>query len=231
MSKISIIIPVYNHARELPRALQSIFNQTFKDLEVIVVDDGSTDDLSSALAGFQDRIKVISQENRGAAAARNAGARLAGGEYIIFWDADVVAQPAMLQKMARILEERPETSFVYCSFKFGWKKFNCGPFDQAKLKKINYITTTTLLRRRDFPGFDASLKKFQDWDLWLTMTEQGKGGYWVPEVLFTAKPRRGGMSAWLPSFLYWLPLPRVKDYYYWRQVINKKHQLNKFRIQ
>ena len=122
MIKVSVVIPVYNHARELPAALQSIFNQTFKDLEVIVVNDGSTDDWQKALVLFQDRIKVISQANRGAAAARNAGARLATGEYIIFWDADVIAKPDMLEKMEHVLTLHPEASYVYCNAMLGKKK-------------------------------------------------------------------------------------------------------------
>lgn len=228
MAKVSIVIPVYNHAKELPETLESIFSQSFKDFEIIVVNDGSTDHLPKILEHFQNRIRVVNQEHRGAAAARNAGAHLAEGKFLIFWDADIKAAPAMLQKMAEVLDARPEISFVYSSFKFGWKKFWCGPFDPEKLKRLNYITTTSLLRRADFPGFDERLKKFQDWDLWLTLAEQGKVGYWIPEMLFRVKTRKSGMSRWLPSFFYHLPLAnrlkRVQEYNYWRSVVLDKHQ-------
>jgi len=97
-----------------------------------------------------------------------------------------------------------------------------------------YITTTSLIRAKDFPGFDESLKKFQDWDLWLTMLEQGKIGVWIPEVLFSAKPRKAGISTWLPSFIHKIPWPifgwmprEVENYQKAKRVIEEKHNLEK----
>ncbi|MCX6778686.1 MAG: hypothetical protein NTU97_00435, partial [Candidatus Magasanikbacteria bacterium] len=70
--------------------------------------------------------------------------------------------------------------------------------------------------------------KFQDWDLWLSLLAKGKGGVWVPEFLFKAITKRGGLSSWLPSCIYkitWLPLPALKKYQYWQKKIKNKHHL------
>lgn len=234
--KISIIIPVYNHAEELPATLESVFGQTFSarsgDLEVIVVNDGSTDNVEAILAKWQKKysnLKVINQPNRGAPAARNRGFEEARGEYVIFWDADMTAKPEMLEKELAELEKHPEASYVYSSFKFGWKNFKCGHFDPAKIKKLNFVHTSALIRREHFPYFNESLKKFQDWDLWLTMLEQGRRGRWIPETLFHVRPRRQGISSWLPSFVYrfpWLPIPALRKYTYWKKILAKRHNLN-----
>lgn len=232
---ISVIIPHYNHASILGRALESVVGQRFfglrpqNDTEVIVVDDGSDETqkeyLRQEIMPRFPQVKFIFSEHMGAAAARNRGFKDSSGQYVIFWDADIVGRPEMLAKMKKALDVHPEASYAYSSFKFGWKKFFCGPFDAERLKQMNYITTTSLIRREHFPEFDESLKKFQDWDLWLTMLKQGHIGVWTPEVLFQVAVK-GTMSQWLPSFMYhfpWLPLPAVKKYFYWKSVVRKKH--------
>jgi hypothetical protein len=104
-----------------------------------------------------------------------------------------------------------------------------GEFSAEKLTKMPYIHTMALIKRKDFPatGWDESIKKLQDWDLWLTMLEQGKIGYWVHQVLFTVAP--GGIySSWLPSAAYkLLPfLPAVKKYQAAVKIIKTKHGIN-----
>jgi glycosyltransferase involved in cell wall biosynthesis len=232
MPKISIIIPTFEHGDTIEVCLLSLFNQTFKDYEIIVVNDGSTDNTQKILEKYKDKIKIITQENKGAPAARNRGFRESSGEFIIFCDADVTARPDMLQKMFGALLEHPEYSYAYSSFKWGWKKFKLHEFNTEKLKRGNFITSTSLVRREHFPaaGWDESLKKFQDWDLWLTMLKEGHIGYWIPEYLFSVKPRRNGISSWLPSFFHkipwgkigWVPKEIVK-YNNALEVIKKKH--------
>ena len=95
---VSVIIPTFNRAEVVSRAVNSVLNQTFKDFECIVVDDGSTDETDSVLRGFADKIKVIKTENRGVSAARNTGAKLAAGKYIAFLDSDDEWKPKKLQK-------------------------------------------------------------------------------------------------------------------------------------
>ncbi|HBW73896.1 MAG: Glycosyl transferase group 1 [Candidatus Magasanikbacteria bacterium GW2011_GWC2_45_8] len=233
---VSVIIPAYNHKKELLHTLDTLRAQTYGSLEIIVVDDGSKDDTQAALAEehnkWQNRrsFKYIRTEHEGAPAARNAGIKNARGTLVIFWDADITAEPEMIEKMVYTLKENPSAAFVYSSFYFGWKKFMCGPFDAERLKQTNYITTTSLLRREFFPGFDQSLARFQDWDVWLTIAERGGTGVWIPEALFRVKPRGGaGMSVWLPSFVYDFSLltnwKRVKDYQEARARVMTKHHL------
>lgn len=230
---VSIIIPAWNHGRELMDCLKSIEAQTYRPLEVIVVDDGSTDDTQARLLSFQSSLPfkfIRFDQNRGAAAARNAGARLTSGDYLLFVDADALLRPIAIRRMLETLEARPDASFSYSSFRFGWKKFKSRPFDATALRLRPYIHTTALIRREAFPGFDESLKKFQDWDLWLTVTERGGTGVWIPEGLFKISVGRKGMSRWLPSVFHVLPWERIgwmprelKNYRYWERVVKEKH--------
>lgn len=227
---ISVVIPVYNHERELELALDSICRQTYKNVEIIVVDDGSEPSVKCKLSN----IKCFHQPHLGAPATRNRGFRESKGEYVIFWDADVIAEPEMLEKMIAALGAQIEASFAYSNFYFGRKKMPAQPFDICALKQKNYIHSTSLIRREAVIPWDESLKRFQDWDLWLTMAEQGKVGEWVPEYLFRILPRRSGMSSWLPAFAYkkpwkWLPIiaESVRLYGEAKQVIFDKHRLIK----
>jgi hypothetical protein len=206
---ISVVIPAYQHGPELPRSLDSIFAQTIKDLEVIVVNDGSTDDTEERVKPYLDRIRYIAQENRGGNAARNRGAAEATGEFIIFYDADIAMRPDGLELMVDALRRHPEAAYAYSSFALGFKKFRLFDFDAELLKKRNYIHCTSLIRRSCFLGFDEQVRRLQDWDLWLTMLENGDRGVFVDEVLFKCLPHHGGISVWVPSLFYKLPLRQL----------------------
>jgi glycosyltransferase involved in cell wall biosynthesis len=228
---ISIIIPIYNQAKKLAKCLDSIATQTYKKYEIIVVDDGSTDNVKEVVEASKQKhswtnIALIKQTNQGAPAARNRGAKQAKGDYFLFCDADITMDNQALEYLVESLEEHPEASYAYSSFKFGFKTFRLFPFDAEKLKQMPYIHTAALIRAKDFPGFDVSLKKFQDWDLWLTMLEQGHTGFWIDKILFKAAGG-GTMSSWLPSFAYKL-FPNnknVKKYNEAKEIIIKKHNL------
>ena len=231
---ISIIIPTYQHGDTIEACLLSLFGQTHKDYEIIVVNDGSTDNTREVLDKYKDRVKIIHQQNKGAPVARNRGFKESSGDFIIFCDADVKARTDMLEKMLNVLLKNEDCSYSYSSFKWGWKNFNLHEFDGQKLKKGNFITSTSLIRREHFPknGWDESLKKFQDWDLWLTMLKNGCKGIWIPEILFTVKPRRNGISSWLPSVLYKIPWDKIgwapkeiKKYNKALKIIKEKYKL------
>ncbi|WKZ29236.1 MAG: glycosyltransferase family A protein [Patescibacteria group bacterium] len=234
MKSISVIIPCYNHAATVGRCLESVYAQTLPAFEVVVVDDGSTDALDAALKPFLGKIKLVRQINSGGPAARNRGFRESKGDLVLFCDADIILRPDALEKLTAALDAHPEAAYAYASFKFGWKAFPLGPFDPARLKKHNYIHTGSLIRREKFPGFDESLKRFQDWDLWLTMLERGDTGVWVPEFLANVhvSSKRGGISNWLPKLAYRLPWKwlgwkpkRVVEYEAAAAVIRRKHSL------
>ena len=236
---ISIIIPVYNHAKELIFCLDSILQQDFPELEVIIVDDGSQDNLQKVLDKQKEkfnkrniRLKTIHQDNKGANSARNRGFLESLGNYVIFLDADIVMKPTMLKKMRNTLKINPEASYAYSSFKFGFKTFKLWKFNEEKLKQMPYIHTSSLIRHSDFLEFDEKIKKLQDWDLWLTMLENGRKGVWIPEVLFKIKPRKKGMSFWLPSFFYKIPwrkiginFNRIEEYENAVKIIKQKHKI------
>lgn len=232
---ISIIIPVYNQAKKLIKTLEGIARQTCIDYEVIIVNDGSSDGVEDTFAAYYRKLTsdnkylFINQTNRGAPVARNRGYQEARGEYLFFCDADAILKPPALETMLGVLTNNPTVSYVYSSFYWGRKLFKLGEFDPEKLKKMPYIHTMSLIRRADFPaaGWDESIKKLQDWDLWLTMLEQGKVGLWIPQALFTVSPG-GTISSWLPSFAYkFLPfLPNVKKYLAAVKIVKEKHGLN-----
>lgn len=223
---ISVIIPLYNKRKTIGKTIKSILNQSHKDLEIIVVDDGSNDGGAEETEKFNGKVKTVKGLGHfGANWARNYGAHLAQGDYLFFCDADIVLRRHALEAMKETLEKNKNASYAYSSFQLGWKIMPSRPFDAGILKKFNYISTMSLIRRADFTGFDESLKRFQDWDLWLAMLEQGKTGVLVPEVLFYAKPGRG-MSIWLPQIFYKIPwLKSVKKYNEAKDIILKKHKL------
>jgi glycosyltransferase involved in cell wall biosynthesis len=232
---ISIIIPVFNQGENLKNCLESILEQTYNKYEVIIVNDGSTDKTAETINEFSAKFKLIGinyknieQENKGAPNARNHGFQAAKGDYVLFCDADAILDKNCLQEMINALQNNPQASFAYSSFHWGDKMFKLEPFNLRKLRQMPYIHTTSLIRYKDFPitGWDESLKRFQDWDLWLSFAAQGSVGTWVDKPLFKVCPG-GTMSNWLPSFAYKLfPfLPAVRKYKKALRIVKQKHGL------
>lgn len=236
MKLISVIIPLYNHAETLLNSVRSVLGQTYRPHEIIIVNDGSTDNPKNTLHEVRElcdkydiSLKMFTRENRGAPAARNFGFEQAQGDYVIFWDADTTAVPGMLEQMLTVLEKNPSAGYAYCAYRFGWKTMKSFPFNSDLLKKMNYIDTTSLMRWDVFVGFDETLKRFQDWDLWLSLLEKKITGIFIPEVLFKKEVgRRKGISGWVPSFLYKFPWKtgRIKDYEKARDLVLHKHGLS-----
>jgi len=228
----SIVIPVYRRQGSddalLRRCLASLERQTYRDFDITVVDDGSTAPLRSALqiSDYKFQIRLIRQAHAGAPAARNRGARETNSEFLLFCDADVVLRPNALARWVLALHDHPDASYAYSRFRFGWKLFRGFPFDPERLREMPYIHTTALMRRAHFPGFDESLHRFQDWDLWLTMLEHGHVGTYIPEVLFTIVSTRGTMSRWVPAFVHRLPwrTESVRTYDAAADIVRRKHR-------
>lgn len=190
---VSIIIPIWNGAHLLSKTLHRVFLQTSQDLEVLVVDDGSHDHPQQVCARFPS-VKLISQAHRGAPAARNRGFAESRGRFLLFCDSDVSLHPRMVERLVTTLELNPNASYAYCSFRFGWRTFDLFDFDRQRLKQSNYISMMSLIRRETFPGFDETLPRLQDWDVWLTMLERGQSGVWVPARLFSVSAGKRGIS-------------------------------------
>ncbi|KKQ41171.1 MAG: Glycosyl transferase, group 2 family protein [Candidatus Magasanikbacteria bacterium GW2011_GWA2_37_8] len=234
MDLISVIIPIYNQACVLRRSLVSLVNQSYRPIEIIIVNDGSTDNFSEVIKNilaeeiFKElKIKVINQPNQGAPAARNHGFSESTGSYVIFWDADTIAKPEMLAVMHQTLLSSANASWAYSQFCFGWKKMRGREFDVELLKKNNYIDVTSLIRSDAFLPFDENLKRFQDWDLWLTLIEQGKSGKFINKVLYKKITNPIGISSWFPSFFFKLPWQtnKVKKYEVAKAIVLQKHHL------
>lgn len=116
-TRVSVIMPTYNYGRFIADAIDSILRQTMPDFEIIVVDDGSTDDTQAILAGIKDpRLKVVCQENSGTPAARNRGRAEAQGEYIAWLDSDDIWRPEFLERHLAVLEPEPELGFSFANF-------------------------------------------------------------------------------------------------------------------
>jgi len=231
---ISIIIPIYNQSKELDNCLYSIKSQTYKNYEIIVVNDRSTQPLSRVMKKHKNIFGIKleymnNQTNHGAPYSRNKGLKRAKGEFVLFCDADVVMENNMLDTMVDALRLNKDVSYAYGSFKYGYKLFPCWPFDEARLKKMPFIHTTSLIRKEHIPagGFDEKITRLQDWDLWLTMLEEGHKGVFIDKVLFKIQGGGHTMSAWVPTVFYRLfPfLSKVKKYNKAMAVIKGKHKL------
>ena len=191
--KLVVIIPAYNADQFIAQAIQSVLNQTYGSYEIIVVDDGSTDQTKDVLKGFDGRIHCIHQgKNLGPSAARNVGIEIAQGKYICFLDADDLWTPDKLEAQIDFLGRHPDIAFVFSdhqNFKSGdvaprsyldEKKETFGesfvtevPIQNAFLKLIheNFISTPTVMLRKSCLQktglFDESLWSVEDRDLWL----------------------------------------------------------------
>ena len=232
---ISVIIPTWNDGPVLGRCLDSVFNQTLKDFEVIVVNDASTDNTPEVLESYRDRITLINNPPnlaRNPNPTRMRGFQEAKGKFLLFLDSDIKMRQDMLELLHQALVDHPEASYAYGSFRFGGKLFKGFEFDPDRLRQVDYIHTSALIRREDFPGFDPIIKKFQDWDVWLTMLEHGKHGVFVDQILFQAAVDDHSISNWMPKIAYKLPWnligwkpKRIKRYEEAQEIIRRKHNL------
>lgn len=190
MPKVSVIIPAYNSAQYVGEAVESALAQTYKDHEIIVVDDGSTDNTKEVLSPYTSRIKYFFQENRGAPAARNFGISRSRGRYVAFLDADDLWLPDKLEKQVMALESNPHLAFV-SSGTYAvnaqnqiigvWNKNPQIKENFGNLLENNFIYILTVVVRRDcldkVGGFDERLFPSDDYDLWLRLAKRYPFGY------------------------------------------------------
>ena len=185
---VSIIIPFYNSEKYIKRSLESILGQTYKNLEIILIDDGSTDRTVEIVKSYKDpRIIYLFQKNQGQGPARNNGIKKSQGEYITFLDADDYYFPEKVEKQVRFLENHPEYQAVYCNALhfysdnptvFFKKKGNFHSGDIFKdLLESSYINLNTIMVSRqilDKAGlFNENRYCPEDWELWLKISRAG----------------------------------------------------------
>jgi glycosyltransferase involved in cell wall biosynthesis len=193
LPKVSVIIPCFNHGEFLPEAVDSVTSIPRNDVELIVVDDGSTDERTAKeMAALSAQgIHVIRQENKGLSAARNTGVHASKGQYILPLDADDRLRPAYIEHSVRILDANPKTGVVYGDAQFfgiRTERWVVGPFSARGLLEKNRITASAVFRRTVWEqngGYDERmLDGFEDWDFWIGAYEHGWQFAYVPEVLF-----------------------------------------------
>ncbi len=208
--KVSVVIPCFNHGEFLPEAVCSATAIEREDVELIVVDDGSTDEPTrkemDALAA--QGIRVIRQGNKGLAAARNAGIAISRGEYILPLDADDRLQPGWIDRGIQILESHPRVGVVYGDAQcFGTRndRWTTGPFDPDRLLQWNYIHASALYRRSVWEqncGYDGAMpvQGYEDWDFWLGALEHGWKFAYLREVFFDYRQAEQSMITFTRGF-------------------------------
>lgn len=196
--QVSVVIPTFNRAAFIADALQSVLNQTFQDFEIIVVDDGSTDDTAQIVQHVGDtRVRYLYQENRGVSAALNTGWRAARGEYIARLDSDDMWLPTLLQELVNTLDADPTLGVAYARAQ--GMNAQGEPLPQllgarerfpgdtlASLVYSDFVCPMAVIIRRaaleQVGGYDESLFATEDWDVWIRIAQSYRIAY-VPRVL------------------------------------------------
>lgn len=179
---ISVIIPTYNRAHIIKESIQSVLDQSVLPLEVIIVDDHSTDNTSEVVNSFNnERIKyVLNKGAKGANGARNTGIKMAKGSYIAFQDSDDIWLPKKLEKQLKYISENQDVDMVFCSLNLnnGEREIPHRKVKQEEiidqLKRGNFISTQTIFIKKDVALttlFDEELMRFQDWDFCLRVSK------------------------------------------------------------
>jgi glycosyltransferase involved in cell wall biosynthesis len=213
-ARVSIVIPTFNRAHLVGDAVRSALAQTYPACEVMLLDDGSTDETPALAASFGEHIRYLRQENAGVEAARNRGAAESTGAFIHFLDSDDVLAPGAIATLMTLAESEAGVRLAYgCARDVDaqGRKIRVyqpeyehptgvwpGPSELEHLLLKNYIHPGACLLRRDAweatGGFDLAWgSAFEDWDLWARIVRQGAVGY-TPEMLLTVRIQPGGLS-------------------------------------
>ncbi len=202
---VSVIVPTYQRREPVVRAVESALSQLFRDFELIVVDDGSTDGTAQALASYTDSLRLLQQPNRGAAAARNSGLGVARGEFVAFLDSDNCWLPEHLALLVDALDQHPG-AVLASSLPTSRGKPGEGPASarlRAPLPRLlignNVAYLSTVVARRDAVveagGFDERLRIAEDADLWVRMATSGRPFVFLPRPTVRRSDRADSLLA------------------------------------
>ena len=209
--KVSIITPAYNIAEFVAETLDSVFAQTFKDYEIIVINDGSPDtaEFERVLEPFYDKIIYLKQENTGAGAARNAAIGHARGELLAFLDGDDIWLPEFLESQVKFLEENDYDLIYADAMQFGGSVYDGktfmetapsvgeADFDSLLDLRCNIITSGTIVRRKnvlDAEMFEIESVRAHDFVLWLKIAHNGGRVGYQRRILLKYRVRRESLS-------------------------------------
>lgn len=207
MPKVSVIIPTYNSARYLSEAIDSVLAQSFKDFEILVIDDGSTDETQEVLRRYQSRVHCVRQPNSGVAIARNRGIEQSRGHYISFLDADDTWTASKLERQLAALVESKHHRICYSAFTVVrsdltpigvTRSRRQGDALEDLLLRGNVVATpsTVMAERALFiaaGGFDPALSQCADWDMWVRLAALSDFLY-LDEPLVNYRQHGGNMS-------------------------------------
>jgi glycosyltransferase involved in cell wall biosynthesis len=201
--KVSVVIPCFNHGQFLRESVASVASSGRRDVELIVVDDGSTDDCTRAEMDdlIANGVSVLRQENKGLAAARNAGIQVSSGDYILPLDADNRLRSGYFENGISVLDADQGIGVVYGDAEYiGARtgRWIVGPFNQDRLLFWNYIDACALFRRAVWVqnnGYDGTMpvQGLEDWDFWLGALGKGWKFSYLPEVTFDYRVAKESM--------------------------------------
>ena len=194
-STISIVVPCYNQANYLTETVESALQSTYQHIEVIIVNDGSTDnskEIAEVLTEKYKNVYLLNQKNSGVTIARNSGIEFSNGKYILPLDGDDLISPNYISEAIKILEARPEVKVVYCqAVKFdesGQKPWKLKNFNLNLLARDNMIFVSGIFRKTDcmaVGGFsDDMIMGREDWEFWIKMLKNGGEVVRLPFVGF-----------------------------------------------
>ncbi|HOE16318.1 MAG TPA: glycosyltransferase family A protein [Syntrophorhabdaceae bacterium] len=202
MSKISVVIPCFNHGAYVDEAVGSVLGQTYQDIEIVIVNDGSTDEPTNRLlAGYdKPKTKVVVIPHSGLAWARNAGIRESRGEYILPLDADDKIGSRYAEEAVKVLDGDANAGIVYCEAEmFGERagRWDLRAYSLREELIENQIFCSAFFRKQDWEaagGYNANmLFGYEDWDLWLSIIEMGRSVHKLPDVHFFYRIRKDSM--------------------------------------
>ncbi len=209
MPLVSVVVPAYNAERTLKATLDSALAQDFRDFEIVVVNDGSSDSTKAVLDAYAARVRVIDQNNRGVSAARNAGVSASTGQLIAFLDSDDLWSPDKLTQSVRALTQNPKASMVFsdCSglrpdgTTSTFYSFRGAPsLDEMLNNGFEAVPSAVMMRREVFDACGGFSQKFvpnyfEDLWLWFLARERGEFEY-IPKELTTLRLRGKPPAAW-----------------------------------
>lgn len=199
---VSIIIPVYNSGEFLQETIGSIVKQTYPSIEVIIVDNGSTDQFTTELlVGLSQKFKVLDSGKTGVSAARNCGIKEAKGKYILPLDSDDLIHKDFVSICVEAFNNNPDLSLVRTNIEiFGKKKGNIkfATYNFSTLLARNLMVVTSMFKKTDWEktgGFDTKFKKgFEDWEFWINLLQNGGEVHTVTDCLFQYRIRKGSRN-------------------------------------
>lgn len=210
---VSIVIPCFNAECLIADAIESSLNQSYRNLEVLVIDDGSTDNSPEIIKSFKGRIKWESGPNRGGSHARNRGLEISGGKFIQFLDADDLLHPGKIQRQVAESLRFDENTIVYCGERTTDEtgaelRIYCPPISNENVicfMLVKGLQTTAPLHRRalleSIGGFSERLPCGQEYDLHLRLACSGVRFSGIEDVLFTVRKRHASVSSNFPRVL------------------------------